>query len=451
MNAANGNTFVVNGSQRGRLSGTYSGGGTATLSFDPDNDFKPGEEAEVTLTTGLTTTGGSTLDRPFTYRFRGAVTITGGNGTFTSVDTVGVGSRPATVTAGDWDGDGDLDLAVANRLSFDVTILVNDGMGSFSEPLSSPVDAGSQPSAITAGDWDGDGDLDLAVTRVFTFDVTILLNDGTGVFVEALSSPVDVGSQPSAITAGDWDGDGDLDLAVANQLTFDVTVLLNNGTTGTGLWLGFSQPSGSPIGAGDQPSAIVAGDWDGDGDLDLAVANRFTFDVTILLNNGTTTRGSWRGFTEAFFSPVIVGSQPSSMTAGDWDGDGDLDLAVANQFTFDVTVLLNDGTGVFVEALSSPVDVGSQPSAITSGDWDGDGDLDLAVANGFTDNVTVLLNNATSASGIWRGFIQAPVSPVGVGSRPSSLTAGDWDGEGDLDLAVANEFTNNVTLLQNGI
>ena len=134
MNSGDTNTFVVHGSMSGKLPGNYSGDGTTTLSFDPNNIFKPGEEAEVTLTAGLTDTNGVSPVSPLVYRFLIGVNGTG-NANFVSTAIFAVGDIPRSLTAGDLDGDTDLDLAVANQNSFDVTVLLNDGSGGFSEVL----------------------------------------------------------------------------------------------------------------------------------------------------------------------------------------------------------------------------------------------------------------------------------------------------------------------------
>jgi len=229
MTQGDASNFVVDGSLSGKLAGIYSGGGTTTLSFDPDNEFKSGEQVEVTLTTGLTTTRGASLDAAFVYRLRAAVTDTGSNANFVSAGTVMVRNEPSSITAGDWDGDGDLDLAVVNSFTDNVTVFLNDSGGGFSEAAGSPVRVGSNPISVTAGDWDGDGHLDLAVVNSFTDNVTVLLNDGGGGFSEAVGSPIGValGARPVSVTAGDWDGDGDLDLTVVNSFTDNVTVLRN--------------------------------------------------------------------------------------------------------------------------------------------------------------------------------------------------------------------------------
>jgi hypothetical protein len=378
MNSGDSSTFVVHGSMSGKLPGTYSGGGSATLAFDPNNIFKPGEEVEVTLTAGLTATDGVSLASPLVYRFLTEVGGTG-NANFVSTAIFAVGDTPRSLTAGDLDGDADLDLAVANQNGFDVTVLLNDGSGGFSEAAGSPVAVGNQPRDITTSDFDGDEDLDLAVANFFDNNVTVLLNDGSAGFSEAAGSPFSVGVLAASLTTGDLDGDGDLDLTVVNLNDNNVTVLLNDGSAG------FSEAAGSPFSVGNLPQAITTGDLDGDGDLDLIVTDTSGPSLTVLLND------SDGDFSEAPGSPIVVGAGPLSLTAKDLDGDGDLDLTMTNRADNNVTVLLNDGSAGFSEAAGSPFSVGNLPQAITTGDMDEDGDLDLAVAIPNT-NLELLIN-----------------------------------------------------------
>jgi hypothetical protein len=125
MRSGTDSTLVVYGFQTGKLAGTYTGGGSDTLRFDPNNRFKIGEEIEVILTSSLTSTQGLSLESPIVYRFR-AETL-GGTGDFTAVDTIVGQTNASGLAAGDWDGDGDLDLASANSGDNRVDILINDG------------------------------------------------------------------------------------------------------------------------------------------------------------------------------------------------------------------------------------------------------------------------------------------------------------------------------------
>ena len=238
-------------------------------------------------------------------------------------------------------------------------------------------------------------------------------------FVEPPSSPETAGDLPISIGRADLDGDGDVDLAVANGISNNVTILKNNGTGN------FVEPASSPEVAGSQAIEVVVADLDGDTDPDLAVANEGSDTVAILKNNGTGNFG------QPASSPEPAGDDPHSLTAGDLDGDADVDLAVTNQNDDEVTILKNTGTGNFVQPASSPEAAGDGPFGVSAADFDGDTDLDLAVSNSFSSNVTILRNNGAG------NFVQPPTSPEASDPTPRGIVAADLDGDGDPDLATA--------------
>jgi hypothetical protein len=243
--------------------------------------------------------------------------------------------------------------------------------------------------------------------------VSILLALATAAsaqFTPAPGSPVPVGLTPESVAEGDFNGDGKLDLAIVNAASNTVTVLLGNGTGG------FTAAPGSPFPVGTGPQFVVVGDFNEDGKPDLAIANAGSDNVTVLLGNGTG------GFTAAPGSPLAAGSNPHSVAVGDFNGDGKLDLTIANAGSNNVTVLLGNGTGGFTVAPGSPFPVGSTPESMAVGDFNGDGKPDLAIANSFGNNVTVLLGNGAG------GFTAAPGSPFPAGAVPSSLAVGDFNG-----------------------
>jgi len=368
------------------------------------------------------------------------VDSTGGAGIYTLTTTVAPTtapfqplpgfSGPDAIMAGDFTGDGRLDLAVANEYSDDVSILLGNGDGTFQPQVTYAV--GSYPTAIVAGDFTGDGHLDLAVANSQGSTVSVLLGNGDGTFQPQVTYAV--GSVPRAIVAGDFSGDGHLDLAVANSLGNSVSVLLGNGD-------GTFQPQVT-YAVGSVPLAIVAGDFTGDGHLDLAVANsNFNYNssagpgsVSVLLGTGDGT-----------FEPQVtyaVGLGPSGIVAGDFTRDGHVDLAVANENIFGtgpgtVSVLLGNGDGTFQPQVTYAV--GSGPSAIVAGDFTGDGRTGLAVSN-FNDNtVSVLLGNGD-------GTFQ-PQATYTVGTYPGAIVAGDFTADGHPDLAAANSGDNTVSVL----
>ncbi len=260
MNAATSSTFVVHGSMTGQRAGSYSGASSTTLTFDPTNDFEPGEKVDVMLLTGLRSTSGDALQPPKAYRFRAAAAA--GPVVFDQVTSdVGTPTNDTYATSlGDLDGDGDLDLVTGNVNQVNRVYLSN-GNGTFAS--GSDVDTPANTTfEIALGDVDGDGDLDLitgnslAVNRVY-------LGNGNGTFTSG--NDVDTPTNPTrGIELGDVDGDGDPDLLVGN--TGVNRRYLSNGD-GT-----FA--SGSDVDTPNNSTWDVSfGDVDGDGDLDIVTGN----------------------------------------------------------------------------------------------------------------------------------------------------------------------------------
>jgi hypothetical protein len=396
------------------LATTWVGGEQLTATVPAANIASPGT-AWITVVNGVGLTSN-------TISF--VVTAPTTTATFTNAPSSPVAAQtaPASIVAGDFNGDGILDLAITNFASNSVTILTGNGGGTFT--LASTPTTGTWPYGVAVGDFRGIGKLDLAVANTDSDDVTILLGNGNGTFTPAAASPA-TGVEPYALAVGDFNGDGFLDLAVTNLNSNNVTILLGNGD-GT-----FTPAAASPA-TGSGPIAIAVGDFNGDGKLDLAVTNVNQNTVTILLGNGDGT-----------FSPVApfpaTGSKPYAVAAGDFNGDGKLDLAVVNFGSNSVTILLGNGDGTFTPASSSPA-TGNGPYAVAVGDFNGDGKLDLAVANENSNTVTVLLGNGDGT------FTPDALSPA-TGKNPYALAVGDFNGDGRLDLATANHGSNDVSVL----
>src|SRR5215813_6425438 len=289
---------------------------------------------------------------------------------------------------------------------------------------------GGGPHSVAVGDFNGDGSLDLAVANAGT--VSILLGTGTGSFGANTDFGTGADSEnllyPSSasVAVGDFNGDGKLDLAVAN-FSGTVSILLGTGTGSFGAKTDFNTAGGD---------SVAVGDFNGDGKLDLAVAN-FSGTVSILLGTGTGSFGAKTDFPD--------GDTPSSVAAGDFNGDGKLDLAVANYYGDTVSILLGTGTGSFGANTDFPA--GATPSSLTVGDFNSDGKLDLAVGGGpggvifdTRNTVSILLGTGTGSFG--------PKTDFDTGTSPLSVAVGDFNRDGNLDLAVANfESNNTVSIL----
>jgi hypothetical protein len=338
------------------------------------------------------------------------------------------GSGANSVATADFNGDGKLDLVVANSgSSNNVSVLLGNGDGTFQPAVA--YGAGSIPYSVAVGDFNGDGRLDLVVANTNSNNVSILLGNGDGTFQAAVA--YGVGSDPRSVAVGDFNGDGKLDLVVANSFSSDVSVLLGNGD-GT-----FQAPLNNATGF--SPLSVAVGDFDGDGNLDLAVVNFGTQNVSIFLGDGDGTFEAAVNYGD--------GSNPNSVAVGDFNGDGKLDLAVTNVATGNigpgsVSVLLGNGDGTFQPAVEYAD--GSNPNSVAVGDFNGDGKLDLVVANTTGNNVSVLLGNGD-------GTFQLAVD-YGAGSVPYSVAVGDFNGDGRLDMAAADAASSTVSvLLQPGL
>ena len=280
-------------------------------------------------------------------------------------------------------------------------------------------DVGSVPYSVTTGDFNGDGKIDLAVANYYSHDVSILLGNGDGTFQTAVNHGV--GHFPKSVIAGEFNGDGKIDLATANLGSYSVSILLGNGDG--------SFKTAVSYGAGNRPDSLVAGDFNGDESTDLAVANFYDHNVLILRGNGNGTFSLKAGYG--------VGDFPSSITAGDFNGDGKIDLAAANYYSHDVSILLGNGDGFFQAAVN--YGVGINPQSLTGGDFNGDGRTDLAVTNYDDNDVSILLGNGD-------GSFQTAVDNS-AGNRPYSVTTGDFNGDGMTDLAVTNWSSDDVSIL----
>lgn len=336
-----------------------------------------------------------------------------------------VGNNPVSIATADLNGDGHLDLLTTNYISDNVSVLAGNGHGQFS--ASAPVPVTNGPREIAVGDLDGDGDIDFLATNYSGNNVSVALNNGNGTFAAATS--VAVGAVPRGLAAGDLDGDGDLDFVSVNYQSNNLSVMLNNGNGS------FAQAAGSPVATGTRPVAIVLANFDGDSDLDIAVTNNSNNNVSILLNNGSA------GFTPAAGSPASVGTGPRGIGTGDFDGDGDRDLAVAIFGAASLSILLNNGSAGF--SAGPTLTTGNNPYAVRVADFDGDGDFDVAVTNSGSSSVNAFLNNGSAV------FTPDSGSPFAVGVSPGGIAAGDFDEDGDRDLATANFGSNTVGILLN--
>jgi hypothetical protein len=267
-----------------------------------------------------------------------------------------------------------------------VHIYLANGDGTFTQASGSPVIIPRAPwdtifnpllVFIATGDFNNSGKLGMAVANLSEANAVILLGNGDGTFTIPTSFVFTDGNTTNSLAVGDFLGNGNLDLAVANSiagLPIDIVLGCGDGA--------FNQGPASANGNVAYAYMPALGDFNGDGKLDIAATGGaaagpvVTNVVTILLGNGDGT------FSLGQNSTFATGSNPLPIVAADFNGDGKLDLAVANYDGGSVTVLLGNGDGTFTPAASSPFDLGTVPFSLAVGDFNNSGRLGIAVSSG---------------------------------------------------------------------
>jgi hypothetical protein len=350
------------------------------------------------------------------------------------------GNKPDGVVVGDFNGDGIPDLAVAESgPELDngfITVFLGTGNGSYTASAPIQLDGpvlSSFWNPIVAGDFNSDGVLDLAVILPET-GVEVLRGNGDGTFTEVASPKID---EPSTIVVADFNQDGIPDLAVAESGNGGfgsgmITVLLGNGDgTFTSVATSFSDLA---------PTAIAAGDFNGDGIPDLAAINEASDYMAILVGNADGT------FTAMTTGPVDLGA--TSILVADFNGDGIADIAASNGANPAETVFLGNGDGTFKVIEGSVQAPGYAPSTLSVGDFNGDGIADLALAvtsspssADISFGVSVLYGNGDGT------FQDGPTVPLSENTSYPVLASGDLTGGGLSGLIATNQGSGSVTVL----
>ena len=335
---------------------------------------------------------------------------------------------PNDAVLADLNRDGILDLIVAGSPGVYVERglgLGGVGDGSFDVPVTSAL--ASSAGDVAVADFNGDGFLDVAAS--VSSGVTMLTGNGTGAL--AVGGTFATGSNVRGVVTADFDEDGILDLVAVNGASNAVSILIGHGVNGVGDGTFAAAVS---YAVGTNPSRVVVQDLNGDGIFDLAVSNNSSASVSVLLGNGAGGKGNG---TFGAATSVATGASPIGLCSGDFNEDHAVDLAVSS--STGVSVLLGNGSGTFAAAVG--YSIGSSTRDVVAGDFNDDGRQDLMCAAGVLNDVFILYGNGTSTTG--NGTFKVG-GFEGGGGQPTQLALGDIREDNVLDGVIVNGTSNDV-------
>jgi len=422
-----GSSFSAFGKWSGPVSGTYSfANGDREVTLNPERPFSAGEVVTVMLSHNIRAANGDPL-RAAGYAWTFWVASRRAANEFILSQNFSTRSGQNTRTYGgigtDLNADGFLDITLTNEDTSDVRVFMNsaDGEGMYNNFLQPPQPVGAVPSPCEPADFNGDGHVDMCIANTGGASVSILLGAGDGTWLS--HTQIGVGSLPRGIAAFDADGDGDADVVNTNANSNNLSIIFNNGS---GI---FSAPTFFDAGV-NQEWALAAADMNEDGILDLVVGARNGEQISILLGNGDGT------FT--FASSRSSGGRTWMVNCGDVNGDGHDDVVAANSQSNNGAILLGDGAGNLGPATTYVTD--PFPLATDIGDLDGDGDLDWATSS-FSGDWWIFENDGAGNFTF--------VEEINAPSAASCALMLDIDNDRDLDLAMIDEIADRLILYKN--
>ena len=417
-------SFRVFGRWSGPAAGTFSfEDGDQTIRFTLTEPCAYGETVTVAMSRAITDAGGTPMDHAYSWSFWTTSTqlseIEFQETSFMSLREGGEGTiQSYGAYAGDLDNDGWSDLAVPNEIPADVRVLLNDGNGTYSSFTIFPLPNGGLPSTNEGGDFNADGNIDIAVGNGSNDRLSVMLGDGAGGFPSIVSYQT-TGSQVRGVAVLDANGDGYEDLVTANRSNGTLSYFEGNGD-------GTFQPAVNIEPGGSGATSLAAADANGDGIMDLFVGALNSSEIILMLGDGNG------GFSVS--DAIDTEGSPWMLAAGDVDGDGNVDVVAAGSSGNVADVVFGDGAGG-LESTDFYAS-GSFTLAIDLSDLDGDGDLDMISSNYSSGDFYVFENDGT-------GFF-SHVQTLPVAGAGSCIIAHDRDNDGTLELTGVDEVTDRL-------
>lgn len=343
--------------------------------------------------------------------------------------------QPGDVIACDVNHDSYQDLIITDQETGTLNVLLGNGSGEFSQAENSPLPAGNEPGAIASGDFNGDQHMDIAIANHESDYLSLFLGKGDGQFAQAPNSPIKVQSypHPHGIAAGDFNGDGNLDLATESWQSDEVLVLLGDGNGE------FLRPH-ARYQVGNVPYyRLQTTDLNQDGRDDIITSNWEGASISVLLAKEAG------GF--APVKNITVNRSPFAVVIGDVNHDGIADLVTAHRegnarehAADGLSFIFGNGKGEYDSQFTFSSSSRKSPTSLAIGDFNGDGKDDVAVAKYTSGDVALFVRS--------NGTIQQTEgAPFKVGKGPIAVILADLNGDGKDDIVAANSESNDISIV----
>lgn len=370
---------------------------------------------------------------PFDITFSGGGAIT--DYSFVDKFDKTVGESPYDISNADFDGDGKTDVVVVNGdLPYSISLFRNTSIGgaiSFAPKIDYPT--GTHPFSVAIGDIDGDGKKDIVVSNTFSFTISIFRNTSSIGLLSFDRTDIPAG-QPFFLTIGDIDKDGRPDILALNPSSNSVSIFKNTSTVGV-----ISFASSINYTTGNFPNSVAIADLDGDNNLDLAIVNELSNDISVFKNDGVLGSVS---FTQ--IGRYNTGTAPGKIAFADINGDGKLDMNVTSGNSIAVYQNVSNIGNI---SFDSPISFLNSPlNGMEIADIDGDGKPDIAAVNGSYDSLLIIRNSSTP------GIISfEPPAKMKTGGTPLNLTIADFDGDNLPDVISVNQKDGTISIIKNKV
>ncbi|MDB4113813.1 FG-GAP-like repeat-containing protein, partial [Flavobacteriaceae bacterium] len=424
--------IVVNGSSSGLISGSFSGGGTSTIVFDPTNDFMHGEVITVTLTSSVQDSSNNSLNNPQSFSFRTKSNLSTFIPSFNASEITNTADNVQSVFVADLDGDGDNDLISASYDDNTIAWHENDGSNN-------PVFTSSDISTNAVGAWsvfaadmDNDGDMDIISASYDDDTISWYENDGASDPSFTTRQITNIADGVWSVFAADIDSDGDMDLISASRFDNTIAWYENDGLADplfTRIEIDFTNT--------EAPTSVYAADMDGDGDTDIVSASRTDDKIVWFENDGA--------FDPTFSLTVIATSadNPRNIYLADMDNDGDMDIVSASANDDTIAWYENNGASDPTFTASDIATDADLVNGVFVADLNNDGFLDIVSASENDNTIAWYKNDGASDPTFTASDITTSIN----GAR--AIFAADLDGDGDTDLVSGSTSDDTVFWLEN--